>query len=221
MFDIGAVLQAPMQDQAWLKKCLLMGLVSAALCLIPIVGVLLASCNALGWMRVYAEGRMRGDEELPAVGLGYLGAGGRIVLMYLPLALIAVVVMGAVGSSVPIDLTGGPEAMVLSLTRFITATTLVTVPFSLWLTVFNPAILYLHIVKNEAWASLKLGRQWRLVTATGMQYFLFVVALLVAGIVSQLGVLVCVVGLLLTAPFGLAMQGAAVAEMARATRSAG
>ena len=65
VLDIGVIIQAPMEDKAWLKKCLVMGL----LALIPIAGAL----NAMGWMRTYADARIRGENQLPEAGLSYMG----------------------------------------------------------------------------------------------------------------------------------------------------
>src|SRR5688572_4703799 len=106
MLDIGVILQAPMQDKDWLKKCALMGLMSVALMLIPIVGAIVSSLNLLGWMRTFAEARMRGETEIPPVNLGYLGAGWRIFLMYLPVAglFIALILIGGIASAVAIEL---------------------------------------------------------------------------------------------------------------------
>src|SRR5256885_16747502 len=78
--DLGLCITAPTKDPEWLKKCVLMGLMM----LIPIAGAL----NLSGWMRTYAERRMKneGDRDLlPEANLNYIGAGWRLFLAYLPL----------------------------------------------------------------------------------------------------------------------------------------
>lgn len=210
MLDLGAILQAPMEDPSWLKKCLLMGLLTL---FIPIVGAL----NALGWMRSYAEARMRGEKELPEVNLSYIGAGWRIFLMYLPimgLIMLAFAVVGgliATGVIMKIDalaLAGGVVGALLFL------------PAMLWIIVFNPSMLYLHIVHGEQWASMRFARQWALAKTTGTEYLLLWVAFLLCNVITQAGILACGIGLIVSMTYGYAMMGASIAEYARITKNA-
>ena len=172
--------------------------------------------NALGWMRSYAEARLRGESELPEAGLKYIGAGWRLFLMFLPVVglLIAVyVVIGilvAIGAATKIDAIaaiGGILGMVL------------IVPIMLWLMVFQPAMLYLHIVHGEAWASMRFKDQWALAMKAGTEYLLLWVAFLLCSVISQAGMIACGVGLIVSMSYGQAMQGAAIAEFARITKA--
>ncbi len=210
MLDLGVILQAPMQDKEWLKKCAIMGL----LCLIPIAGAL----NAMGWMRSYAEARLRGETQLPEAGLSYMGVGWRVFLMFLPVAgvvfalyiVIAILVGIGAATKIPaISMIGSILGMVLML------------PLMLWLMVFQPAMLYLHIVHGEAWASMRLKEQWALAMKGGTEYLLLWVAFLLCGVVMQLGFVVCGVGMILSLTYGYAMQGAAIAEYARLRKAKG
>jgi hypothetical protein len=211
MLDLGVILQAPMQDKDWLKKCALMGLLTM---FIPIVGML----NMLGWMRSYAEARLRGENELPEVGLGYIGAGWRVFLMFLPLAgliIAAYIIVGifiGIGAATKIDAIaaiGGILGM------------LVMLPVGLWMMVFQPAMLYLHIVHGEAWASMRLKDQWALAMKAGTEYLLLWVAFLLCGVIAQAGMIACGVGIIVSMTYGQAMQGAAIAEFARVTKAKG
>jgi hypothetical protein len=210
VLDLGVILQAPMEDPSWLKKCLLMGLLTI---FIPIVGAL----NALGWMRSYAEARIRGEKELPEVNLSYIGPGWRIFLMYLPLMGVMLLGYGVVGGLIALGAVLKIDAIAIA-GAIIGA--LLLVPTILWITVFNPSMLYLHIVHREQWASMRLSKQWALAKATGTEYLLLWVAFLLCNVITQAGVIACGVGLIVSMTYGYAMMGASIAEYARITKNA-
>jgi hypothetical protein len=208
MLDLAVILQAPMQDKDWLKKCAIMGL----LCLIPIAGAL----NALGWMRTYAEARMRGETQLPEAGLSYMGMGWRVFLMFLPVvglliaAYIVVAIIVAIGIATKIEAIAAIGSVIGAL---------VMLPVGLWLMVFQPAMLYLHIVHGEAWASMRFKDQWALAMKAGTEYLLLWVAFLLCGVIMQAGMIACGVGIIVSMTYGYAMQGAALAEFAKVTKA--
>lgn len=216
MLDLGVILQAPMEDEAWLKKCALMGLMTIALFFVPIVGVIIGSLNALGWMRSYAEARMRGEKELPEVGLSYIGPGWRMFLMYLPIAGLIIAGSCAIGGVVAVGAAMNSEA-IAALGGIVGA--LAFMPVMLWLVAFGPAMIYLHVVHGEQWASMRFSQQWALARQTGQEYLLLWVAFLLCGVITQLGLFACGVGLVVTMFYGYAMQGAAIAEYARVTKN--
>ena len=218
MLDIGVVLQGPTEDKDWLKKCALMGLLTFALMLLPLVGAVVGSLNLMGWMRRYTEGRLRGETQIPEVGLGYIGAGWGLFLMYLPLVGLLVLAFGLLAGVVAVGAVLKIEAIVaLGTLGF----TIATVPVTLWMAVFSGAMLYLFLVDGERWASIRLGAQWRLASQLGTQYLLFWIAMLLAGVIAQLGAVACLVGLVVTLPYSYLMQGIAVAELQRVVRSKG
>lgn len=218
MLDIGVVLQGPTQDQDWLKKCALMGLLTFALMLVPLVGAVVGSLNLMGWMRRYAEGRLRGETQIPEVGLGYIGAGWGMFLMYLPMVGLLVLLFGLMAGAVAVGAVLKIEAVVALATL---GFTIATVPVTLWLAVFSGAMLYLFLVDGERWASIRFGAQWRLAGRLGTDYLLFWIAMLLAGVIAQLGLIACFVGLVVTMPYSYLMQGVAVAELQRVARARG
>jgi hypothetical protein len=211
MLDLGVILQAPMQDKDWLKKCALMGVFAV---FIPIIGAL----NALGWMRSYAEARLRGESELPEANLGYIGVGWRVFLMFLPVAgvIIALYVVIAIfigiGAATKIDAIAAIGGIL---------GTLLMIPVILWMAVFQPAMLYLHIVHGEAWASMRFKEQWALAMKAGTEYLLLWVAFLLCGVIMNAGMIACGVGLIVSMTYGYAMQGAAIAEFAKIAKTKG
>ncbi|MBI1947029.1 MAG: hypothetical protein HYS27_15135 [Deltaproteobacteria bacterium] len=218
MLDIGVVLQGPTEDKDWLKKCALMGLLSCALFLVPLVGAIIGSLNLMGWMRVYADRRMRGEHQIPDANLGYLGQGWGMFVMYLPLVGLLLLGIGAVAAVVVAGALLKIEALIAIGPLVAMA---VMMPVSLWLAVFSGAMLYLFLVDGEQWASIKFGAQWRLAMRLGTSYLLFWIALLLAGVIAQLGVIACLAGLIVTMPYSYLMQAIAIAELAKVARAKG
>jgi hypothetical protein len=206
-FDIGLVIMAPSKDPKWLTTCGLMGLLS----MIPIAGAL----NLMGWMRAIAERRIRGGDDadtLPPAGLAYMSGGWRMLLCRLPLvALLMFFIIGGFGVGVALLMakfeTLGSAVMML--------TYLAILAMSFTISVLSPAIDFLHIVDNESWASVAFGRQWETVRAGGVGYVLAFVANLVGGMIAQLGLAACFVGIFVTVPYSVAIQAAVLAEYAR------
>lgn len=208
-FDIGAVLLAPTKDPKWIATCGVIGL----LALVPIAGAL----NLLGWMRAITERRIRGGDDahtLPPANLDYVGAGWRLFLARLPLgALFALLLCVGFGVGFGLVAVGGSFETLGALVMV--ATYLGIFAAGLVASVLAPAIDFLHIVDGEAWASVAFGRQWETMRSSGTNYVLVVVANLIGGVIAQMGIAACFVGVFVTAPYAIAVQGAALAEYAR------
>jgi hypothetical protein len=209
--DIGLAIGAPFKDKDWLKKCLVIGLMM----LIPIAGAL----NLSGWMRAIAEKRMAGGPDadiLPEANLSYMGGGWKLFLAYLPMMGIVFVVLigGGIAAGVAAA-TGNGRASEDIMVGVIIATYGIMILLMIAMSVVGPAITFLHIVEGEPWASVQFKRIWETMKAGGVQYLLLFVALMVAGVVGQLGALACYVGMFVTIPLGQVMAAAAVAEYAR------
>jgi hypothetical protein len=210
--DIGLILAAPSKDPEWLTKCALMG----AFMLIPILGGL----NLSGWTKAVAERRADGDTLLPPANFSYIGAGWGLFIAWLPLMLILMGGMGALGVAtvkLATAVDGDPRGSALLLTFIIALYGGIFLVSGL-ATVVGPAVNFLHIVDGERFASVAFKRQWEIVKEGGTQYLLLFVAVLLAGLVAQLGVFAFFVGIFITAPYAQAMQGVALAEFARILR---
>lgn len=217
--DIGMIITAPTKDKDWLKKCAVMGL----LMLIPVAGAL----NLSGWVKTIAERRLAGGPDvdtLPEAGLHYIGPGWKFFLAYLPLlGIIMALAMGtgvAGGVAAYMGSKGGAgsEAAQAIMMGAVVIMYLAILVFALVMTVVGPAIIFLHIVDGEPWASMQFRKIWEVMQAGGTQYLLLFVAVLCAGMIGQLGVFACYFGLFVTLPFGQAMTGIAIAEYAKILR---
>ena len=210
-FDIGAVVQAPLEDNAWLQKCGVIGL----LCLVPIVG----SFNLIGWSKEITKRRVAGDTTLPDANLSYIGSGWRAFLSFLPLVVIALGSGGGGGAAVGALLGlaagdvaqgaffGGLIGMYLAMLAVATIGSVV-----------KPAIDFLHIVDEEPFAGIAFRRLWEVMRDGGMHYFLLFVTVMLAGMVAQFGVLALFIGVFISVPYAQAVNGAALAEFERVLR---
>ncbi len=201
--DIGEIIKVPFQDKKWLTKSLLMGV----FLLIPIAGAL----NLLGYIKACYQAFHDGKTELPEANLSYIGAGWWLFVAMLPavgaiiLLVIVFQVLGFVAFKIARGLAGvvGIVSMLAMLAAWLA------------LAVAAPAIIYLHVVKGERWASAKFGEIIALIKADAGVYMMLWLCFLVAGIIGGLGQLACGIGMLVTMPLGYAMQGAALAAFAK------
>jgi hypothetical protein len=207
--DIGLVITTPMKDPEWWKKCAIIGL----LCLVPIAGAL----NLSGWMKAYAARRLKGGDDvdtLPDANLSYIGAGWGLFLAWLPMFGLMMAVMLAAGVVAGIGAAVGHGAEVVGLV-VVALAYLFFLGLSIAMAIVGPAVVFLHVVDGEPWASTAFRQQWQTMRAGGVQYLLLFVAVLVSGMIAQLGVLACFLGLFVTVPWAQAMQAVAITEYAR------
>ena len=86
--DIGATIKGPFEDQDWVKKLLLMGVVNVLICF-TIIGFFVGIPNIVGWGKAYAKERANGGSTLPEFGFGYIGDGYRVIVGMFIFGLIA------------------------------------------------------------------------------------------------------------------------------------
>jgi hypothetical protein len=211
--DIGLVIKQPFKDPKWLGKVALMGL----FLLVPILGGL----NLSGWMRTISDRHLQDHPDkdiLPEANFSYLGAGWRFFLAMLPLVAIVMgfFLVGGVGVAVAIS-SGNrdAESVAFGVVMLMYGALLI---FSLLMQVVMPAIYVIHLIDDESWASIRFGRMFEVMKEGGTQYVLLFVSVLLAGVISSLGVFACYVGIFVTVPLGYVMIAKAVVEFARITR---
>jgi hypothetical protein len=81
----------------------------------------------------------------------------------------------------------------------------------IYIWVAAPAIMYLFIEKNEAFASMQIAKINDLMRSDSNSYMHLWLAFLVAGVISSLGGIVFIGGIL-TIPFGAVVQSFALAD---------
>ena len=192
----------PFRDPEWPRKLLIIALTL----LIPIVGAV----NGLGWMLATLDRLRAGEERMAPANLGYLGRGFRLfvvqlayglavsvvaLLVYLP-ALILAVHQGQGQAN------GG--LIVLALFLNVVAFGVATIG-ALAATFASPAYV-LATDRGGIAGGLNVREVWRRSRANVTNTLIAGLMLIAAGFVSSLGGIVCVVGILFTAAYALAMQ---------------
>ena len=192
----------PTRDPAWLSKIAIIALIL----LIPVLG----GINGLGWMLANLERLRAGDETMAPANFSYLGRGFRLfvvqlvyglavvalaLLIYLPAVLMAV--GQGKGEANPALIV---VAILLNLLAFGTATI-----GSLLLTFVTPAMV-LATDAGGVGGGLRVRDVWRRSRLNLNNTLIAGLMLIAAGFVSSLGAIVCVVGVLVTAAYALAMQ---------------
>ncbi len=201
--DVFETLRGPFQDKMWWKKCGLMGLYCAALGLIPLAGLVLAPCNLWGWMKAAYVSR-RHDGDIPPPGFHYWREGLSVLVAVLPGGLIAFFFVSLMILGVLVDVTAlsiiGATGLALDY--------LVMFPLA-------PALEARHLVFGDRFSSVAYGRGIALIRAHTKSYMaLWVLASIGASIISQLGVLACGVGLLVSIPLAACTLAFAHADFA-------
>jgi len=199
---IGDAFVWPFRDPDWLGKIAVIGLIL----LIPIVG----GINGLGWMLASLDRLRAGDQRLPPANFDYLGRGVQLFVVYLvyylALAAIglalyvpAIVILSAEGH-------GSPDALlvVLGLALLGLSVGIVTVG-ALALTFAMPAIV-LAVDRAGIAEGLRVDRIAARARASLINTLIAGLMLIAAGLVGQLGSVLCLVGVAFTSAYGLAMQ---------------
>lgn len=209
--DIGAVLKAPFEDQDWLKKCLLMGVVNVLIC-ITIVGIFVGVPNLLGWGVTYGRTRVKGGTELPEFGFGYIGLGYRFILAMLVYGVIAIVISLVVGA---IGMLLGKIASVLALVWLP-----VELIVALAIALIGLPMSYRFVVHDDMMAGTKIGWAISFIMANLGTVLMFFVTVLVCGLITGAMGIIPLVGGMFGAAIGQAWNMAAIAQLAKATNNA-
>lgn len=197
--DIGAIVKAPLEDQDWLKKCLLIGLFA----LIPIAGLL----NAYGWLKAAFDARRRGETTLPEPSLAYIGEGFWFVVALLPIfgALMVFNIGGSIFAAILPNKLAGIFAIGFGLLNLV---------ISLVVGIASPAIQYIYLTEGDRLASIRVARILEVIKSDVGMYVMLWVTIIIGQFVSGLGAFACGVGMLLTMPLGLAIQAAGLSAFA-------
>lgn len=201
--DFGKAFSFPFDDSDWITK---IG-IGAVLLLIPLLGLFWIA----GWsLEVTKRVIRRNPEELPAwddFG-GYLVRGFQVFILYfvyvLPIVLVSTCV--SIISSTVFDPSAGEE-MGYAFTAVIICVNCLIFLYSILLLFVVPAALGNFASKEQFSAAFRFGEVFSLVRAAPGAYLLALLGNLLAGLIAGLGVILCVIGVVLTNAYAQAVIG--------------
>lgn len=200
--DFGLAFSYVFQDRDWLRKVGIVALIS----LIPILGQLVL----IGWsLNITKRVIDRHPEPLPEVDFGGDLARGFsafvIGFVYsLPITLFAMI-FGILDSVV-----GGQS----SSDAVVTIIGILSLCFSLFAIIYGiamalviPAAYGNYVAKGSLSAGFALGEVFGLVRANIGAYLIVLLGSFVAGLIAPIGLILCIVGVVLTYAYGVAIMG--------------
>jgi uncharacterized membrane protein len=205
--DYGLAFSFPFKDTQWFKKLIIPGLVS----LIPIVGQFFLMGFGLNVAKRVIE---KNPEDLPefdfggdlkrgflafVIGLGY---GLPIILLSLLMSIVLVAVGGFSGES------SSSETIMLIVMVVQICFGFVAIIYGLAMAFFNSAALGNFLANGEQLgAAFRVKEIWDYLKLAIVPYLLVIVGGFVANLIGSLGSIICIVGLLVTMPYAMAVYG--------------
>lgn len=190
MTNVGDSFSWPFSDPGWFPKMIVQGLIA----IIPIVGTI----ALLGWLLMTVDNYRAGRRELAPAGF-HLQRG---------IALWAVLVVYVIVLFLPGGIVNGIGTS--SDSSGLTALGGLLYLAALLLILFLSPAIFLNTYRAGFNGGFDVAGIWALATGNPSPTLLAAVLLLVANIISGLGVIVCCVGLLLTVPYGAAIMAGVV-----------
>ncbi len=189
------------QDQDWFKKLIIPGLVM----LIPILGQIVV----LGWSLKVTQNVIRNDPSpLPELDFGgdlSLGFKALIVsIVYsLPLLVIYIpfmIITALAGNS-------GEDTIMAVLGIAGVCFGLLAALYGIAMAIVLPAAYARTAVEDSIGAGLKFGEVFGMVKKAFVPYLLVALGAMVASFIGSLGSIACVIGVLITMPYAMAING--------------
>ena len=190
MNSVGDSFASPFQDPRWFGKIVLQGLIT----IIPIIGWIASA----GWMMLTIDNYRAGRRELPPAGF-HLRRGAGIFFVYL----IYSIVFAIPGALLSGSMGGGGQGSGASLGN------LINFVLRLFLAFLAPAII-LHVYRSGFGGGFDLGGIWQMATSNTTNTLVAGLVIFVAGIIGGLGAILCLIGLIFTIPYSLAITAGAV-----------
>ena len=202
MDRVGDAFVWPFRDPQWLEKVVVMGLIL----LIPIVGEI----NGLGWLLATIRRLRQGEERLPPANFDYLGKGFELFVVFLvySLALTALAAIVFVPAIVLLSTQSGSSGNLflelLGVVMLMLALA-ITIVGTLAFYFVRPAIVLATDLGGIA-GGFDIPAVVRRVRVSPVYALIAGLMLIAAGFIGGLGAYACVVGIIFTIPYSLAME---------------
>jgi len=199
--DFGLAFSYVFKDRDWLKKIAIMGLVG----LIPIIGQIVVYCWAMNIAK-----RVMDNDPNPLADLDFGGDLSRgfmgfvIAFVYsLPIILLS----GITGILDSLTSISDSNAAIGAYTTFSICFGLISFVFGLFLALLIPAALCRFLDTGSLSSAFDFGEVFKLVRLNIGTYLIVLLGAFVAGLIGGLGVIACVIGVMLTYAYSLAVTG--------------
>jgi hypothetical protein len=196
--DFGLAFTFPFKDPDWFKKIVVISLVS----LIPIVGQFVL----MGWAFEIARRVIRGEvQPLPELDFGeQLGKGFQVWLIALvySLPIIVISIPLAVVDSLATNTNSDLQSVVAILSICCGA---VIFLYGLLMAVLVPAAVGRFADKGNLGAALQFTQVFELVRSAPAAYLMVLVGIILVGFIVPFGLILCIVGVMLTATYAQAV----------------
>lgn len=197
--DFALAFSFPFQDEEWIKKIA----IGAVLCL-TVIGII----PVFGWSLMVTKRVITGESPtLPDWsdfgGAIMLAIKGIVVAFVLSLPILIVVVPVSLASTLITD--GETVTTILAVVNV--CMSCVVLLYSILLAFAVPAAYGRLAATESIGAALNIGKLVAMLRAAPSAYLIAVLGLIVAGFVSSLGVILCVVGVFATTAYALAVEG--------------
>ncbi len=189
------------KDQDWFRKLLI-----PALCmLIPIVGWMVS----LGWALKVARNVMDGSENpLPELDFGGDILRGFFAFLISFIYSLPVTILSSVSGWVSHWQFYDNHAAMFGMGLVGAVVGFLAFALGLVTTFFSLGAIANYIGKDDFGAAFRFGEVWRLVTANIGDWILVMVGMFIAvGLIGPLGTIACIIGVILTTTYGLAVTG--------------
>jgi hypothetical protein len=196
MDNVGDSFAWPFQSPGWFGKMVLQGLIA----IIPIIGWI----ALVGWMMVTIDNFRAGRREVAPAGF-HLSRGAALFLVLLVYGIVFAIPGGIFRGIGGASNSAGPAALA----------NLIDLALRLFLTFMSPAII-LYTYRGGLAAGFDLNGIWQTLTLNTSTTMMAALVILAADVIAGLGALLCLVGLLFTVPYGLAVNAGAVTWFERA-----
>ena len=192
----------PVRDPDWMGKVVIMGLIL----LIPIVG----GIDGLGWMLVTLDRLRAGEEKLPPANFNYLGRGAPLFVVflvyYLGLALIGAALYVPAFLILSQQSQGSLNAFLVLLAFGLMLLTLSAVTLGSLALIFATPAIVIAVDRGGIAEGLRVGAVLGRARLSVVNTLIAGLMLIAAEFVGQLGGLACLIGVVFTSAYALAMQ---------------
>lgn len=200
--DFGLAFSYVFKDKDWFKKLTIAGLVA----LIPIIGTMIL----YGWMMKITRKVMDHDlNSLPEIEFGddlsrgFMGA--VISLVYsLPMILVygVILIFSLAGSYAGYEQTTDPLTAIISLCGG-----LFMMVYGLFIAYVMPAAFGKYLENNSLSDAFNFSEVFKMLSRNPTAYLIVLLGTIVVGLIAPLGLIACIIGVLWTATYGMAVQG--------------